>query len=70
MLDRLRTSSGGKFAILHHEMAELQKDLESLNALAHEFGYLTNMKPEVSSFPPNNPPTGMVSFLLRCKFLQ
>lgn len=27
MLERLRTSSGGKFAILHHEMADLQRDL-------------------------------------------
>jgi hypothetical protein len=70
MLERLRTSSGGKFAVLHHEMAELQKDLESINALAHEFGYLTNMKPEISSIPPNNPSTGMVPFLLRSKFLQ
>lgn len=51
-------------------MAELQKDLESLNALAHEFGYLTNMKPEISSIPPNNPSTGMVPFLLRSKYLQ
>jgi hypothetical protein len=27
MQERLRTSSGGKFAILHHEMADLQRDL-------------------------------------------
>ena len=45
MLDRLRTSSGGKLAVLHHEMAELQKDLESINALGNEFFELTNMNP-------------------------
>ena len=32
MLERLKSSAGGKFAILHHEMADLQRDLA--NALA------------------------------------
>ena len=35
MLERLKTSSGGKFAILHHEMADLQRDLEAINALGN-----------------------------------
>ena len=35
MMDRLKVISGGKFAILHHEMAELQKDLEAINALGN-----------------------------------
>ena len=35
MLERLKASSGGKFAILHHEMADLQRDLEAINALGN-----------------------------------
>jgi hypothetical protein len=35
MLERLKTSAGGKFAILHHEMADLQRDLEAINALGN-----------------------------------
>lgn len=32
-LDRLKGVYGGKLAVLHLEMAELQKDLEAINAL-------------------------------------
>jgi hypothetical protein len=35
MLERLKGSSGSKFAILHHEMADLQRDLEGINALGN-----------------------------------
>ena len=37
MMERLSISSGHKFAILNHEMASLQKDLESINSLGNEF---------------------------------
>ena len=35
MLERLKSSAGGKFAILHREMADLQRDLEAINALGN-----------------------------------
>lgn len=59
---------GGKLAILHLEMSELQKDLEAINALGSEFFDLTSMNPE--TFTAENNPKGMIPFLLRTKFLQ
>jgi hypothetical protein len=67
-LDRLKGSYGSKLAILHHEMAELQKDLEAINALGNEFFDLTSMNPE--TFSAENNPKGMIPFLLRVKYLQ
>ena len=69
-MDRLKISAGGKFAVLHHEMAQLQKDLEAINALGNEFFELTNMNPEANQVPQTNPNKGMVPFLLRTKYLQ
>ena len=44
-MERLNITSGHKFAILNHEMAALQKDLENINSLGNEFFELTNMNP-------------------------
>ena len=69
-MERLNISAGNKFAILNHEMATLQRDLESINNLGNEFFELTNMNPENNTVPETNPHKGMVPFLLRSKFLQ
>lgn len=69
MMDRLRASAGGKFAILHHEMADLQRDLEAINALGNEFFELTNLNPIAPN--ANDPaPKAIVPFLLRSRYLQ
>lgn len=36
-MERLHISAGNKFAILNHEMACLQQDLEAINTLGNEF---------------------------------
>lgn len=69
MLERLKTNSGGKFAILHHEMADLQRDLESINALGNEFFELTNLNP-ISPNTADPTPKAIVPFLLRSRYLQ
>lgn len=69
MLERLKTSAGSKFAVLHHEMADLQRDLEGINTLGNEFFELTNLNPIL----PNNSepaPKAIVPFLLRSRYLQ
>lgn len=69
MLERLKNSSGSKFAILHHEMADLQRDLEAINALGNEFFELTNLNP-IAPNPSEPTPKAIVPFLLRSRYLQ
>ena len=43
VLDRLKVAYGGKLAVLYNVMAELQKQLETLNNIGQEFFNLTNL---------------------------
>ena len=69
MLQRLKTNAGGKFAVLHHEMADLQRDLEAINALGNEFFQLTNLNP-IAPNTTEPAPKAIVPFLLRSRYLQ
>ncbi len=44
-LDRLKEAEGVKLAILHHEMGDLQRDLEAINTLGNDFFFYTNRQP-------------------------
>lgn len=41
MVDKLKSAESIKLAILQHEMAELQKDMDKINELGHLFNELT-----------------------------
>lgn len=58
IIERLKSSEGQKLAILQHEMAELQKDIDRINDINGQFGTLTKTKAEI------------VDFLLRCRVLN
>ncbi len=58
IIARLKSAEGMKLAILQHEMAELQKDIDRINDIISQFNILTVNKVEV------------VNFLLRARILN
>ena len=58
IIARLKSAEGMKLAILQHEMAELQKDIDRINDIISQFNLLTVSKVEV------------VNFLLRARILN
>lgn len=41
MLDRLRNAEGGKLAVLAHDIAELQREIDRINDVVHTVNDLT-----------------------------
>jgi hypothetical protein len=50
-------------------MADLQRDLEAINALGNEFFELTNLNP-IAPNTSEPTPKAIVPFLLRSRYLQ
>ena len=67
VLERLKVGYGGKLAVLYNAMAELQRQMENLNAVGKEFFELTNLSSNESA---ETNPKGLIPFLLRSRHLQ
>lgn len=51
ILERLKSSEGSKLALLHHEISQLQQDLDSINDVGSLFYDLTNGdSPDICGF--------------------